>query len=269
MGATRGTYAVGFAPRDFSPRYPQLWKGCVFAGAPCLGPSGVTLRDWSGNKSHGTLTNTTLSSVWAPSSGSYALVLDGTDDYVNLGSPSNLIMTGNMSLSMWFKTNGDYTTHQSLISSFDSSGGNSCYATTIGLTDNKLEWWQNDTGPSLASTVSISTDAWRHVVFTRAGTTGSWTLNLYVNGVLDKTVSTATNPGTGVSNGVCIGRLGLFNSYFLNGSIDDARIYSRALLPHEITLLAHRRGVAYEYERTPRLETYMKAAGNRVSVFYY
>jgi len=59
-----GTYQNGFAPRDGEPLFPELWDGCVGAWNPGLGPSGLTLRDWSPYKNHGTLTNMDAGTDW-------------------------------------------------------------------------------------------------------------------------------------------------------------------------------------------------------------
>ena len=97
-----GSYANGFAPRDGSPLYPELWRGCVGAWAPCLGPTGVTLRDNSGFQNTGTLTN---GPTWAASQGKYALSFDGTDDYADYGTKINIYGLSKFSCSFWvYKT---------------------------------------------------------------------------------------------------------------------------------------------------------------------
>lgn len=65
-----GTYANGFAPRDGEPLFPELWKGCVGAWNPGLGPTGNVLRDWSGKSQHGDLVN---GPVWNRVAGHYAI----------------------------------------------------------------------------------------------------------------------------------------------------------------------------------------------------
>ena len=70
------SYSNGFAPRDGQPLYPELWRGCVGAWCPSLGPTGLTLRDWSGFGNHGTLTNMDPGTDWVLSGGRYALDFD-------------------------------------------------------------------------------------------------------------------------------------------------------------------------------------------------
>ncbi len=76
---------------------------------------------------------------------------------------------------------------------------------------------------------SPSNNHWHHIVATQTGTTAS----LYVDGVL---VNTATVAAIGNGSGpIYIGR---YNSgYYFNGSIDDVRIYNRALSAQEVQQL--------------------------------
>jgi hypothetical protein len=85
-----GTYQNGFAPRDGSPLYPELWRGCVGAWNPGLGPTGLTLRDWSGYGNHGTLTNITAQNCWKISEGRHAMeFVSSTDQSVQISSAQN------------------------------------------------------------------------------------------------------------------------------------------------------------------------------------
>jgi hypothetical protein len=59
-----GTYANGFAPRDGQAIWPELWRGCVGAWNPGLGPTGLRLYDWSPYRNHGTLTNMDAGTDW-------------------------------------------------------------------------------------------------------------------------------------------------------------------------------------------------------------
>ena len=83
-------------------RYPGLWRGCVGAWNPGLGPSGLTLRDWSGRGNHGTLTNMDVGSDWVVSQGRYALDFDGVNDFVKCSSNTvGNIGTGDCTIGVW------------------------------------------------------------------------------------------------------------------------------------------------------------------------
>jgi len=93
----------GFAPRDGSPRFPQAWNECLGAWAPLLGPTGLTLHEWSGTGNDGVMTNMTASSAWTTSNGRYAMVMDGSDDYVSF-SPINITGDFYVSTSLNFNS---------------------------------------------------------------------------------------------------------------------------------------------------------------------
>jgi len=241
-------------------QYPRLWEGCVGAWAPLIGPTGLTLRDWS-RSNHGTITNTTSAACWSSNGGKYSLSLDGTNDYAAVGSAASINVSGPMSFSCWFKTT-NYTQSQAFIAS-SLNGGQANYAVTFGFTDNKFELWNNASGPSITSTASISDSGWHHYTCVRSGVIGSWNLSLYIDGALDKTASSGFDPSAGVYP-VSIGRFGGFGGYYALGLLDDMRLYNRPLLPSEVRLLSTRRGVAYEVaEVTP---FYYASAGGSVKV---
>lgn len=94
-----------------SPNYAsQQWPGLV-GWWPGNGSGGI-LRDCSGRNNHGMLTNFaapfTATSGWAPGyqGGNGALAFDGTNDYVNVGTPSALAFeyTDKFSIDAWIRT---------------------------------------------------------------------------------------------------------------------------------------------------------------------
>ena len=224
----RGSYYNGFAPRDGMPLYPSLWRGCVGAWAPCLGPTGLTLRDWSGFANHGTLTNTTLASVWSVNRGQYALDLDGTNDTVPLAS-TVARGSGDFGFSGWF--NHDVLSGGAVLIG---TGTGSTYLIVIDATTLYINLTSGFSSISHGGTIAAG--VWNNYVLSRSGTT----ITIYVNGVA---LGTRTN--SGLCDISCIG------SYFggtanFDGKIDDVRVYNRALNPSEIALLARRRGIAYD-----------------------
>ncbi len=92
----------------------------------------------------------------------------------------------------------------------------------------------NGGGVSVTGTSTISSGVWTHIVNTWDSSGG---LKIYVNGSLENTTSQATYIASGVSNyiwlayspAICAGDAGDFD-----GSVDDVRIYSRALTAAEV-----------------------------------
>jgi hypothetical protein len=238
-----GSYANGFAPRDDRPLYPELWRGCVGAWAPCLGPSGLTLRDWSGRRNNGTLTSMEPSTDWVPSGGKYALDF-ATDDYVVCGSPgvsSNiwtvaiwaLYRSTATSQCFWSQyTSGD-AGRSFLVINYDYISG--------GVSANQLAFGLSGSGvPELGTgTGTLAVNTWYHIAVRASGSE----ISLWVNGI-----QTATKAYTNSiqQTPITFGRLGNLSAFYLNGQIDDARGYNRSLSGNEIRTLASRRGIAYE-----------------------
>jgi hypothetical protein len=218
-----GTYANGFAPRDGEPLFPELWRGCVGAWNPGLGPSGLRLYDWSGRGNHGTLTNMPANDGWKTSQGRHVLDFDGVNDYVE---PSLAI--GSMrSISLWKSGQGDTTARRLYSLNVNQHSvyiQNNAFRAVYDGADRA--------GGAVAS-------GWQHVVNQFDGTNHDF----YVNGIKLFSTADTANDTAGV---ISFGRLIPNNIQFWNGELDNIMVYNRALSANEIRLLASRRGIAYE-----------------------
>jgi hypothetical protein len=241
------SYANGFAPRDGHPLYPELWRGCVGAWAPCLGPTGLTLRDWSGRANHGTLSS---ASYWSPVAGRYALALNGAATSISCGTPAGL--TGNVEvyLSAWCLplsssslqiVCGKYTntaSTQELWIEYGRGGANLFRAVSGG----------NLVAASSACPAGSS----YHVCLIRTGAAGAWTYTFVINGRVDTSGTTAVNPsGDGTFT---ISNVGLPFS----GAVDDVRCGGRMSVNTAMQITS-RRGIAYEL--APRRRSLVQVAG--------
>ena len=247
------SYLNGFAPRDGQPLYPSLWKGCVGAWNPGLGPSGSVLRDQSGFKNNGTLTN---GPTFAASQGRYAMSFDGTDDYVDFGDNNVLNCTVSLAISMWAKRNGTGGgTYHAWVQRF--SGATVGYQLYVPNSDNIVRFYTNTV---LASSYVMSDTNWHHLCVTNNSSTTSFFIDgiPYGSGsqsLVSVTAATVKNFGNFSAGGK------------INGFIDDARIYNRPLSPDEIRLLATRRGIAYEMAPRRRLSVQVTVAPLRYNLF--
>ena len=223
------SYADGFAPRDGQPLYPELWTGCVGAWNPGLGVTGLTLRDQSGFQNNGVLTN---GPTWAASQGKYALSFDGVDDYVVSESNCNISGASARAISVWVnpRTLGDRA-----IVGWGSASSNNWFVLHIF----QSKWYISGFANDFDTGVSASANTWQHAVVTYDSTT----VTLWVNGT--SIGSTAKTYAT-IAGPVYIGKRNLTSQLYVDGFIEDARIYNRALPPQEIRTLATRRGIAYE-----------------------
>lgn len=231
--------------------YPQLWRGCVGAWAPFLGPSGTTLRDSSGRNNHGTLTNMDAATDWVPSQSYYALDFDGSNDYVTIPSCPQ---SDQLTVCCWIRL-AAVTNFVGFIAASDSSiGSNGYWMLGIG----SATWRMSVRCPTsglvhAAAAGAIATGQWFHV----CGTFSGPQVAVHQNGVQLATGSTNATPMNTFAT-TTIGARTTASS-FVAGLIDDVRIYNRALPQSEIALLARRRGIAYEAKRRSR--GYVAAGG--------
>jgi len=96
-----------------------------------------------------------------------------------------------------------------------------------------LEFRINDTTPGV-STGTITLGSWHHIVATYDvnGET-SKQMKYYIDGDLDSEVSYSTVINTNTDK-VLVGKYWVAGVFF-DGSIDEAKVYNRALEPEEIT----------------------------------
>jgi len=230
-------------------RYPGLWRNCVGAWAPCLGPTGLTLRDWSALRNQGTLSNMDAAGDWVTSQGRYALDFDGSNDYVQttlVPSDGN----SNMTFCCWCKYTAAsqfagliYWRNSAFPFNFMAFG---VIANSSGDPGARLFGQDNDSSTSsrfAMSTSDYNDGKWHHAAAVR----NAASMTLYVDGAT-VTTATGTRPDIYHSAPVFIGSRANSSTSVgtFNGQIDDARIYNRDLSANEIRLLSSRRGIAYE-----------------------
>ena len=238
------SYQSGFAPRDGRPLYPSLWKGCSFAAAPCLGPTGLTLRDWSGFANHGTFANLTASAVWQPTFGKYSIAFSGATSEAVTGSVGSVTSAMRpLTLSWWYRGSTvsaarHWIYHNNNVSSNPD----------IGLTIERV----SDTSHSLG-------------LYSGAYTYSSqfaWDLNLHhyaITWLADNTVtffrdgvqmSSSTRTAGGVADTTWqMSRLGSgagVGGFSMTGNLVEFWKHKRSLSAAEIKLFAMRPGIAFE-----------------------
>jgi|GEM_PF-4400081 len=190
--------------------------------------SGTTAADSSGNGNTGAING---SVTWTPGKFGNALNFDGVSNYVDCGNASSLNLNPPLTYEAWIYPK-----------SFDSAGV--LYFMTKGVADNNCGIGFGIMGTSDASnkgklflyngsavvysTTPLSINNWYHVVTTNDGTT----TRLYINGVLNN--SSPQIIKNCVSYNFWIGDRSTYPAFHFNGTIDEARVYSRALSADEI-----------------------------------
>lgn len=186
--------------------------------------SGGTTADMSGNGNTGTITGATWST--SCTSGS-CLSFDGSDDYVQTNYPAAFGMSS-FSISLWLKLN--VVSRSGII-------GNRLLGANIG----GFNFWAQD-GNLIASRISntttqvtpytaiFQTNVWHY--FAAVIDRSSNQIRLYIEGVQSGTPVSIAGFGN-INNSINL-RIGGNIGFYMNGSIDDVRIYNTALDPGTI-----------------------------------
>lgn len=210
----------------------------IFSAEPSPGPSvwykfdetsGTTAADSSGNGKNATLTSAT----WAAGRTGNAVSLNGSSQYVSM--PTGMVSTLNdFSIATWVRLNNLST--WSRIFDFGSSTTVNMFLTPQSGSGVRFAITTNGSGSEqrITGSSALVTGAWVHVAVTLSGSIGI----LYVNGtsVGTNTSMTLKPSSLGSTSRNYIGR-SQYSDPYLNGLIDDFRIYPRALSASEIQML--------------------------------
>jgi flagellin-like protein len=182
--------------------------------------SGETFND-------GTLGSTPNSDDNDPSrvGGKYgkALSFNGVNNYVTIPDSTNLRLKQSWTLETWayWKTTG---INQQFIHKDNTY--------LLGYVWNNIEvsFHDGSNWQSLYTTSPPSSNTWHHI----AGTFDGTYLKVYVDGVLNNTKGPLTTSPTIANGAVYLGYLNPSGTRWLNGTLDEVRIYNRSLTQAEI-----------------------------------
>jgi chitodextrinase len=196
--------------------------------------SGTSAADASGAGLTGTLTN---GATWGIGHAAGAVLLDGVNDFVELGNPAPLQLTGSMTLSAWVNAAAFPRDDAAIVSKRSSSKIGFQLDTTVDRGPRTIGFkLTTSTGRDMLryGATTLQANTWYYVTGVYNAATSE--LHVYRNGQLDDgtlvgTVSAAQQNSTATVN---IGRRPASSNYNFNGRIDDVRIYNRALTAAEI-----------------------------------
>jgi lysophospholipase L1-like esterase len=186
-------------------------------------------RDWSSWKNNATCLVTNCP---ASTSGKFgnALHFDGVNDYVDTGNASSLNITGNITIEAWVKPERLETAHIVKKATRDSTDG---YELSLSESTGKAYFRVNQKTSHNTykifsnSSYPLDGNTWVHLV----GLYNRDQVQIYFNGNLENSMSGPTNIVSNTDN-LKIGGPDL--SRYFKGTIDEVRIWNRALSPEEI-----------------------------------
>lgn len=190
--------------------------------------SGATVADSSGNGNTGTLVN---SPSWTTGKVGGALQFNGSTNYVNAGNASNLdVAGGDFTAGVWINT--QTTAKKFFLQKADLNDG-----WNLGINMNadiflELRDSSSASGTTASFPTAIATNTWYYVAVVKSGTN----ITVYKNGISLGTQAAYQNLSNAAVN-FQIGRLDWWTPGYFIGSIDDVRLYNRALSAAEIMAL--------------------------------
>ena len=163
----------------------------------------------------------------------YSLAFDGVDDYVSMGNPTELQITGELTLSCWVKISGSTGSNQALIYK-DAAGAARSYKLQLQSSTNLANFtiFNGGTAFHTYSTSTINDGNWHHIV---AVYTPSTSVVIYVDGVAE-TTNTSSVPAS-IDNDPAPFELGrrADGVFYLQGSLDEVAVFNTALTSENVT----------------------------------
>jgi hypothetical protein len=218
-------------------------------GKPSLYFAGGNMQDDSGSGNDGFSTAASFLED-DRSAGDHAYGFNGTSSYITSPDTTDFDFTDSFTLACRIMRTGADTTYNRVIT-YENSSEEASYR--LLFNDNNQLYFQIDNGTTVSTgyTPALTEDVWYHV----AGTFDSGMLRIYVDGDSVNTASAAGDDITLYADRILsIGRSPSGGETYLKGSLDDVRIYNRALTPAQIDSL-DTYGAFADYELGPELIT--------------
>ena len=220
-------------------------------------PFNGNANDESGNANHGQESGATLATDRFGNENS-AYSFDGVDDYLKLDQEYSFSQTDAWSISLWFDWKGPSINGGQTFLFGTESGAANFFAlkyhstSKFALRNNAYDHYYYET----ETLQDIYQKGWKHLL---VSADGQGNLSAYVDGVLIESIPAVTSFVLDA-----FGKAYHLSDFCFNGSLDDIRVYDRALSPQEATML-------YESE-TPEIypiegftATSEKCAGTKLS----
>lgn len=187
--------------------------------------------DKSSNSNTGILSNMDDSN-WKSGVSGRCLSFNGIDESVDCGNNSSLDILGSFSISAWILMNSSAVGVQYIFMKNKNSVADAQYIFVCDGTNKRIRGGFNGAFYGETDNDSIDHGKWFHVVMVY----DQIDIKYYINNVLSNTPHVISDTIISTNHNVVVGKR-FPNNYFMDGFIDELRLYNRALKPNEISFL--------------------------------
>src|SRR3989344_915725 len=187
--------------------------------------SGGTANDTSGNNNTGSISG----AIWTTGKIAGALSFNGTSNFISIPDSDSLDITGAGTIATWINLSINRWNGVFAKGNVNDDGKSYNYAMEV-KNDNHVVcvFGNGTTNNTVTSTATIIANQLTHVACTWDGSN----FKLYINGALNTSVSQTITPSANTSP-LYLGKFG-GNVDYLQGLLDEVRIYNRSLSTSEI-----------------------------------
>jgi hypothetical protein len=172
---------------------------------------------------------TATSITYSPGKFGNAAVFNGSNSKISTGIP--LSSSDNYSMSMWIYMPSSSSYGDFLAGNVDGTAKNGFYVSVN--TDGTGRFYlrpSSGSASTIIGTTVMATGQWNHFAITSSSTTNS----LYINGQLD---GTASRSSVTFASTITLGRAGAYSADYFAGSIDQVRIFDKAINAEDVATL--------------------------------
>ncbi len=163
----------------------------------------------------------------------HSLSLNGTTSYVSVPNSSSINISGPITVEAWIKLNSVTGNYQDILcrEAWGQAGTGGGYEFAITSTGKvRLDLYQSHNQyTTVIGATTVTTNTWHHV----AGVFDGSQMRVYLDGVLDGSLSTTNGPASGTS-ALNIGK-STYTTYYFGGLIDEVRLSAAALYSTNFT----------------------------------